>query len=49
MPLRLRIGWRQRLPNHESKTPLPTRVYNDLWRMSNNGQVVNENGVFRLK
>ncbi len=35
----------------DSKTPLPTRVYNDLWRMSRvpNGPVVKENGAFQLR
>jgi hypothetical protein len=34
----------------DSSTPLPTRVYNDLWRLGQkDGTVVNESGVFRVK
>jgi hypothetical protein len=29
-------------------TPLPVRVYNDLWRMSQKGTVVNKDGVFSV-
>ena len=34
---------------NDSKTPLQTRVYNDLWRMIEPGLVENNDGVFRLK
>jgi len=34
---------------NDSKTPLATRVYNDLWRMIEPGIVENKDGVFRLK
>lgn len=34
---------------NDSKTKLPVRVYNDLWRMIEPGIVVNKDGVFRLK
>lgn len=34
---------------NDSKTPLPTRVYNDLWRMSQKGTVLNDNGVFSVR
>lgn len=31
-------------------TPLPIRVYNDLWRLAQKGEaVISENGVFALK
>lgn len=35
--------------NNDSKTPLNTRVYNDLWRMSQKGLVTSDDGVFSLK
>lgn len=34
---------------NDSATPLPTRVYNDLWRMSEKGILSNQNGLFALK
>lgn len=34
---------------NDSATPLSTRVYNDLWRMSKAGIVAGKNGVFGLK
>ena len=34
---------------NEGKTPLPTRVYNDLWRLSAKGKVTNDDGVFAVK
>jgi hypothetical protein len=33
----------------DSKTPLATRVYNDLWRMDGKGIVENRSGVFSVK
>jgi hypothetical protein len=34
---------------NDSSTPLSTRVYNDLWRMSQKGVVTSRDGVFELK
>lgn len=34
---------------NDSKTPLATRVYNDLWRMKEAGLVENHDGEFSLK
>jgi hypothetical protein len=31
-----------------AKTPLSTRVYNDLWRMAERGHLKSEGGLFRL-
>jgi hypothetical protein len=33
----------------DSKTPLSTRIYNDLWRMSEKKLIGNENGMFSVK
>ncbi len=34
---------------NDSPTPLTTRVYNDLWRLSQKGVVDSKDGVFTLK
>jgi hypothetical protein len=34
---------------NDSKTPLQTRVYNDLWRLTQRGVVTKEDGAFNLR